>query len=284
MKQRLFVIVILVSAAGWTGCGPAQPYLTADRVERGLVLVLTGIEGRSRFNEEICRGLSDGGVNWAIELVDWTTPVPGMFLLDLWSEVRNRRKARQIVDRIARYHMAYPSRPVRIVAQSGGGAIAVWIAEAMGPKERLDGIVLMAATLSPEYPLHTALTRSRCGIVNFHSQKDWLFLGAGTTLYGTMDGKHTSSAGRVGFTVPSEAARAGPYSKLYQVAWDKQMGRAGHGGGHLSSGAREFVVRYVAPLILSVDWSESLVRAVVATGVAAGDGAGTSEIALFRRG
>ena len=110
--------------------------------------------------------------------------------------------------------------------------------------------------------MDAALGKSRRGIVSFHSHKDWV--GAGTAVTGTMDGEHTSSVGRVGFDVPARAASLGPYRKLFQVAWHEQMERSGHVGGHLTSGARDFVARYVAPLIRSEKWEDSLIKAVLA--------------------
>jgi len=93
--------------------------------------------------------------------------------------------------------------------------------------------------------------------------KDWLFLGFGTTIHGTMDGEHTSSAGRVGFLVPVSAARPKVYDRLFQIAWHKQMAAAGHTGGHLTTAAEDFVANYVAPFVLSRRWDDSVVARVL---------------------
>ena len=257
--MHLCVRIILLSAlvAGGVGC---QPYVTPERLDRGLVLVLTGIEGRGPLNENICRGLDEGGVDCAIELVDWTSPLPGAFLLTLWSEQRNREKADQIAKRILRYKVDHPGRPVTIVGQSGGGAVAVWTAEAMPNGVGIDGMVIIAAALGPDYDLQAALAHSRRGIVSYHSKRDWVILGIGTTVYGTMEGAHTSSAGRVGFNVPGGESKPAAYEKLYQVPWRGQMGSEGHIGGHLSSGSRKFIARYVAPLVKAPQWDAALVE------------------------
>lgn len=256
-------ILLLCLAAGAAGCSP-QPYVTAHRLERGLVLVLTGIEGRSRLNEDICRGLDDGGVNWAVELVDWTTGVPGAFLVNLRDQARNRLKAREIADRIVRYRMAYPNRPVVLVGQSGGGGVAVWTAEALSPGQTVDAIVLLAVALSPSYPLELALGNCRRGIVGFHSQKDWVFLWAGTIMWGTMDGNHTSAAGRVGFDVPVRGRAAELHRKLFQIALHGGRGRPAYVDPHIASSSREFVARYVAPLVLTEQWSAETMERLLA--------------------
>jgi pimeloyl-ACP methyl ester carboxylesterase len=259
MRGHLRFVLLCLAAAG---CSP-QVYVTPERLERGLVLVLTGIEGRSPLNQDICRGLDAGGVNWAIELVDWTSGVPGGFVINLRDEARNRRQAGEIADRIARYQTTYPNRPVVLVGQSGGGGIAAWTAEALKPDKSVDGVILLAASLSPGYPLEQALERSRRGIVSFHSRKDWIFLWAGTTVWGTMDGKHTSAAGRVAFDVPVRGQATLQYKKLFQIPLQPR-GQAGYIDPHIASSSREFVARYVAPLVLTEKWEPGTIEATLA--------------------
>ena len=246
------------------GCAaPPQPYVTDARLDKGLVIVLPGIEGRSVFNEEICRGLNVGGVDSAIELYDWTSGVPLGFVVNLWSSDRNHKEASKIAERIARYQFNYPGRPVVLVGQSGGSAISAWTCEAMRWGRKIDGVVMLAAALSPGYRLTTALDSTKRGIVNFYSSRDVLLLWAGTSIYGTMDGKHSTSAGNVGFAVPPEKLRPKEYDKLYQVPWRSEMAQTGHHGMHLTSGTAGFVARYVAPLVNAEKWDAKSVEAVI---------------------
>jgi len=266
MRWLWRVLPVVLLSAWVCGCGPRQPFLTENRLQRGLVIVLTGIEGRSPLNEEICRGLEEGGVNMGIELRDWTGTVP--VLLNLQTTNRNRRKATEIADAIVRYKIAYPYRPVFLIGQSGGGAMAVWAAEALPPEQPIDGIILLAAALSPQYPLDGALQRVRRGIVSFYSPRDWMFLGVGTFIYGTMDRAHTSSAGRLGFEMPRRQRRARLYEqKLFQIAWQEEMARVGYHGGHLGSGARDFVAKYVAPFVRARRWSADWIAETLNLGV-----------------
>ena len=263
--RRALLTIVLVASVLQAGCRSdnSQPFVSGERLNRGLVLVLTGIEGRSRFNEGICRGLDAGGVKCAIELVDWTSQIPGAFLFNLRAEFRNRQRAEEIAQRIERYRMLFPRRPVVLVGQSGGGAIAVWTAEALSPEQKVDGIILLAAALSPEYLLDIALSNSERGIVNFYSYRDVVFLAAGTSLAGTMDGVHGSSAGRVGFDIPREPPQPSLYRKLYQIPWTEDMEQTGNPGLHVTSGSAAFVHRYVAPLVLAREWSREGIQTVV---------------------
>lgn len=262
MKRSIWTLLSLaVAACAPVGCN-SQPYMTEERLERGLVILLTGIEGRSPLNEAICRGLGEAGVNYAIKLEDWTSPVGP--LLNLRMEMRNRDKAEKIARRITLYQWEHPGRPVFVVGQSGGGAMAVWVAEGMPSGQKVDGVILLAPALAPDYLLDMSLKRVDRGMVNFYSARDWMLLGIGTTVYGTMDGSHTSSAGRVGFDVP----RAGSYrpitfEKLLQIPWTEQMSRSGHTGGHLSTGSASFIAQYVVPFLETERWDRDLVKRVV---------------------
>jgi len=268
-QSRVLLAVVLSVGFMLVGCN-RQPYVTPERLDRGLVIVLPGIEGRSPWNEAICRGLDEGGVDCAIELRDWTSLWGPLF--NLRAEVRNRRQARRIAQRITLYQWEHPDRPVVLVGQSGGGAMAAWIAEALGEDGAVDGIVMLAPALSPEYMLDLALAGSRRGIINFHSSQDW-FLGVGTTVSGTMDGYHTSSAGRVGFDVPPPGpgrtdgdGRTELHRKLFQIPWTREMSVSGHTGGHLTSSSVRYVARYVAPFVRAEDWNAQLVARVTRGG------------------
>jgi len=254
--------LVCVAATAMTGGCYRQPYRTPQRMNTGLVVVLPGIEGRSPLNERTVQGLVDGGVPHGIDLEDWTSFLGPLY--NLRAELHNRRKATRIAVKVAEYKFAHPDNPVILVGQSGGGAMALWVAEAMPEGQQIDGIILLAPAISPGYMVDFALSKTKRGIVNFYSSKDWLFLGVGTTISGTMDGKHSSSAGRVGFTRPLKPGRSKLYDKLYQVAWHKQMAMAGNTGGHLGSSTEEFVANYVVPFVLSRRWSDEIVAKVLA--------------------
>jgi len=253
----MFVLLMPLLGGCMRSSSASQPYVTTARLDRGFVIVLTGIEGRSRLNEEIVAGLNRGGVKYAIEIHDWTGS--WFWLANQESETRNRSRAAELADKITRYKWAYPDRPVILVGQSGGAAIAAWSAEAM-KREKVDGIIMLAASLSSTYRLDNALTNSRRGIVNFYSGRDLVMLGLGTKIFRTMDGEFASSAGMEGFALPKTEPDI--YEKLFQIAWNKRMADSGNSGLHITSGAETFVAQYVVPFVLSYQWDEDLVKKV----------------------
>jgi pimeloyl-ACP methyl ester carboxylesterase len=250
-----------VAASTSAGCA-RDSYMTLDRQDKGLVVVLPGIEGRGVLNEVICDGLGIGGVDWGIRLEDWTAPLGPLY--NLRAEWHNRQKAARIAIRLSEYKSAHPDSPLILVGQSGGGAMALWIAECMPEGQDVDGIILIAPAISPGYMVDFALGRTRRGVINIYSSLDWAFLGVGTSLAGTMDGEHTTSAGRVGFQVPAAKDSPNVYQKLFQIPWQPEMAAAGNLGGHLSSGALPFVANYVAPMVLAKEWNRQTLGAILA--------------------
>jgi hypothetical protein len=75
-----------------------------------------------------------------------------------------------------------------------------------------------------------------------------------------MDGKHSTSAGNVGFSVPTGKLRSKEYDRLFQVPWRSEMARTGNLGMHLTSGTASFVARYVAPLVRTQQWDHRLIE------------------------
>ena len=260
-------------AAASCGCGgTGQPYVTPERLDKGLVIVLTGIHGRLWISEDISRGLEQGGVEGAIEICDWTWNGHWLPFYNLGAEERNHQEARRVADRVVAYQKEHPGRPVTLVGYSGGGPMAIWAAEALPKGTRLDGMVLLCTPLAPEYDLRPSLAACRKGAVSFYSQKDTLYMALGTLVFGTMDKQHRVSAGNLGFRDPREERGGDPnaaygglyllYDKLFQVPWREQMAGFGYDGTHLTIGSRDFIAAYVAPLVRAKRWDGTIVDAV----------------------
>lgn len=248
----------LVSAGGLcalvaalAGCS-VQNLGTMDRYRHGLVIVLPGIEGRSAYNVGIARGLEKGGVPAGIEIFDWGLPF-GTFL-NVAAAERNHQQARRVADRIVEYRRDYPGKPVYLIGHSAGAGLAVLTLEALPANTHVKAAYLLAAALSPECDLTTALRRTDKGIWNFYSNADVGFLAVGTSLFGTVDRRHGVAAGAVGFEHPETLGPTGreQYAhKLHQIEYDRRMAQSGNPGTHTGWANERFVADWIAPLVMN---------------------------------
>ncbi len=226
-----------------------------ERLDRGLVLILPGIEGRSFLNVSILNGLVDGGLPHALEVFDWTTGNKFFTLYHLRALRRNLTVAQRLAERIVKYQHEYPGRPVWIVGHSGGGAMALLTANALPENHRLTGLILLAAAISPRFDISPILSKVERGIWNFSSWLDCVFVGIGTTIFGTVDGQHTPAAGMLGFhqtsnsSDPAQTPESPNAAALIQVSYHLRMIAAFNLGGHFGCVNRVFIAENIAPLI-----------------------------------
>lgn len=252
LRGSLCTVVVPVAWVGRQFGWFLKRFRTPERYDRGLVIVLPGIESESFLNHGIVWGLSDGGWPGAIEIYDWTTTCVLLFVYHLRAWKRNLRQAQQIAQRIVDYQEEFPGRPVHVIGHSGGGALAILTLEALPADRRVTSAILLAPALSTRYSLTTALQRTERGVWNFWSPLDVIFCGAGTLLLGTIDGRLQPSSGMIGFRDPaglSDADREIYHEKLHQQAYSPRMAHTFNLGGHFGCVNRVFVEERIAPLL-----------------------------------
>lgn len=239
--------LISLAALLMGGCLPDNNELvTPQRMESGLVMILPGIEGDGPFSAEVRRGLDESGLGCALPIIRWGRPVPiAGPLLNQMDLIGNRLAAQRLADAIVNYQDSHPGRPVHLVGHSGGGGVSIFTAEALPQGRKVDGIVLLSASISAGYDLTKALAHSRKGIVNFYSKNDVGLLMIGTTVVGNVDGIHGPAAGAIGFDRLPEG--------LHQVPWSQDMSWAGS-GGHMDTTGAPFVRTFVSPWIRAPAW------------------------------
>ena len=224
--------------------------LRADaRRKHGYIIILPGIEGRSCFNIDLARGLADGGVRASIEIYDWTTGVLPLFLYHLRALGRNRRQASLVADRIVRYQLQFPGRPVHLIGHSGGGAIALMALEALPNGHSVTSAILINAALSPKFDITTALSRTNLGVWDFSSPFDVIFLALFVLVFGTVDGRHCPAAGMIGFRLQDGSGGSDAPPQLHQRSFRPHMAAQFNFGGHFGFTNRVFVAESIAPLI-----------------------------------
>jgi pimeloyl-ACP methyl ester carboxylesterase len=251
--RHVLLGLVVLAAMLLPGCGRAVRYHTPERVRQGYTIILPGIEGASYLNANIAKGLVNGGVPSSIEVYDWTASA-FLFPVNLRNYARNQREARKVARKIMTYQDANPGKPVHLIGHSGGGGIAVMALEALPANRTVTSAILLAPAVAPTYDLRRSMRRTQYGIWNYHSPYDMGFLGAGTTIMGTIEGRHTRAAGAVGFDVPSglnEEERQLYSTRLHQQRYTRRMADSGHGGGHTGWANSGFVAQWLAPLVNS---------------------------------
>ena len=254
------LVAIGCMVAGGCAVEPDTGVSTFGDRDKGLVIILPGIQGNGSINEDIRQALIGSGVQCAVEIRQWGFLIPGVKLLVNQVNVPgNRHAARKIAEQIATYQARRPDRPVYLIGHSGGAGVGVFALEHLGqiPRARpITGAVLLSASISNDYDLTAALRQSREGIVNFYNDHDVALLGIGTTLLGNVDGGRSPSAGRSGFRPPGPgdaSALQSAYAKLYQVRMTRDM--VHHGSDpHVVATSRPFIAAYVAEWIMDQTW------------------------------
>ena len=237
------VVALCVAAGGCAG----RSYYSAERIDKGLVLVLPGIEGPSSWNRSICDGLVVGEALYAVETYNWTGSF-GVYYVFNHGACRDR--ARDIADYVMDYQRKFPGRPTFVVGHSAGGAVAVMVAEEMPPTAPLTGVVAIAPSLSADYDLSRAVAGCGGRFVNCYDTGD-NFLQALTVIGSNIDGSRSTTAGKQGFVLPEDADNEErlAYAQLRQIRWSESMEEDGNGGGHFGWTNPEWVADNIVPML-----------------------------------
>jgi pimeloyl-ACP methyl ester carboxylesterase len=251
MRPAICAVAAVMLAALLGGCRTNADYMVPERLDHGLVFCLDGVGGYNVGPQWLREGLDAGGVPCAIYVFDWGHGPAGLFLADLLDEAGNQRRAAEMARLVKNYRKNYPGRPVYLIGHSGGAGMVVFALEAMAPDVMVDAALLLAPALDPGRNLAPALRHVRNGCYTTHSAADFPLMGIATSAFGTMDRKHTVSAGLVGFRLPenlSEADRR-EYAKLRQAKWELELLAKGHAGGHMGWSSSWFARQYLAPIL-----------------------------------
>jgi len=251
--MKCFVAIIVLAVGLFAGgCSQGNAKAAADlaRMDRGLAVILPGIEGKGISSESIRAGLREGGVSLWIETLEWGLPMlEGGLAINQMDVARNRQQADKLARRIYDYQKSYPDRPVFLIGHSGGSGVAVFALEALAKlpdAEPVRGAILIASSLSAGYDLIPALRQTRYGLLSVSNPFDLAALGLGTAAMGTVDGTRKPSAGRTGFTME--------HAKLFKMTITLGMLRGIRITPHTAGTTTGFVREYLAPWILRTPW------------------------------
>ncbi len=169
----------------------------------------------------------------------WGWPLLG--IPNLMAYQRNRAVATDFAEELAAFSHDHPDARIDIVGYSGGGGMAVFVVEALPEGVQIDRLILIAAALSPDYPIsQKVLPHVREGVICFASTRD-LQVGWGTRHFGTMDRQRTVSAGYRGLDCAA--------ARVLNVHWDALARGTGHRGNHLGYLSSGWQSHYLIPAL-----------------------------------
>jgi pimeloyl-ACP methyl ester carboxylesterase len=248
MRLPISCLALAVCAATLTGCTESR-YVADDRLDKGLVLILPGIEGPGPGSWAVRKGLEDGALPYALEVYDWRDGRLGAAYA--FDEPASRKRAEEIALHIDAYRRTHIGKPVFVVGHSGGGALAAFVSEAIDEKAPLNGVILMEPALSPEYDLTKAIQGAGGHFAATSAESDVL-LRSLTTVGRNFDGIRGRTAGQDGFQLPPDAwpERRAAFEKVCWIRWDASMLKEANWGGHMGCTSPPWVASALAPIIL----------------------------------
>lgn len=249
--SHLMLAFLLAGCAG-QGAPPtvkssaAAPPAVPPPPPREHLIHLPGIAGEQHLDRSFVRGIRDGGYAGEIEIFDWPGAESG--LRALVTRQRNGQQADKLAARIQELLAENPSTRIRLVAHSGGTGIAAWALERLPDGVNVEQVVFIAPALSQRYDLSGALRHVRGKLLAFVSENDVIVLGAGTRLFGTIDGLKEEASGLRGFKRPDGADEAA-YAKLVEVPYTADWMAFDNIGDHIGAMGRTFA-RHVISAVL----------------------------------
>lgn len=224
--------------------------LPAQQGPAGTVFIVGGVGGCDPLQWKAPSALPKAGVPHRIVVFEWTHGKHRM-LRDLQDTPYLLQRADVLAGLICRTREQDPEAPIYLVGHSAGAALVLATAERLPPGS-LERIILLSAAVSPNFNLCPALQSVRREIVSFNSGCDWVLLGVGTTLFGTVDRVFTPGAGKDGFVRPTglDEQECHLYKRLVQVPWRFDLLHDSCGGGHNSPCMGGFLARKVAPWLM----------------------------------
>lgn len=214
----------------------------------GLIWILPGVEQAPGDLKPIVKKFRKAGVRAEIRILDWDRFFG--VVANVVDIKQNKKYAECVARDITLWSKNHAGESIDIVGYSGGGGLAVMVAEALPQDIRLRHIILAQPAMSPTHDLTAALRRVDEKLVHFHSPHDWIILHLGTRIFGTIDRKHVASSGKVGLdiekAIPDESMR----HKLEDHEWTIDMLKTGHYGGHAPITFAKWSEVYIAPYLL----------------------------------
>jgi pimeloyl-ACP methyl ester carboxylesterase len=212
----------------------------------GILLVVPGVNGDGPWYGSLRNGLRDGGVAARVQTFGWGMPGP-LFALNFNSKTIHDAAEQRFARRLSEIAQKNPGAPIVILAHSAGCGVTLGALLRLKDETRVERVVLLHPSLSPQYDLSPSLLRINQKLTVFHSNRDTTFLQWRTSNFGTYDSVRTIAAGNSGFDLSGLSIEL--RKKVVQVPYEYRFEGLGNDGGHFAVTSRRFIAEIVAPLL-----------------------------------
>lgn len=257
MKRSFFLVPFVVALVGCASTGnsrPANPPPPNPKplgakygaIPTGLVLVANGSGDSGRLSSNLAQVAANSEAPLEVEPFVWSHG-SGRSLTDHLDHDNQVSQSQRLASQVTTYSANYPDHPIYLVGHSTGCAVVLMAAESLSPGT-IDGITLLAPSVSANHDLRPALRSTRGGVHVHCSAEDRWILGFGMKILGTSDLNYSDAAGLYGFKLVSASPDdAALYQKIHQHPWDSTLAWTGNDGSHYGCIQPRFLKAYVLP-------------------------------------
>lgn len=218
------------------------PIPTSSQLNTGLVVLYPGSFNTFTEMQGFNDGLRLGGVNEAIQVVQWA-PFLEHMLDPPGALPRQRERAKAEALRLADYKRQYSDCPITLIGYSGGGLMAILAASYMPEGVMIDRVILMSPAVSKDFDLLPTLDHTRLGVIHYWSHREQFTVNV-SHQFGLADGTHGDPASTYGFTMSDP--------RLQQIQWDPAWSSYGYNGEHWEYlFNHNWIADFVAPWVVS---------------------------------
>src|SRR4051812_7745604 len=186
-------IITLLLAASLTGCASSDLHHLGD----DLVFLVPGVGGDGPGYAAMCNGLRAGGVNRPIITVAWGAPT-ALFMLNFTDPGVHRDAEEMLAEKIVDARKGGPHARIDLIGHSAGCGVVLGALKRLPPNVHVQTVLLLAPSISPQYPIEPALEHVNGAAHLFYSDRDTFFLDWRTGHFGTYDGVKSRAAGNTG--------------------------------------------------------------------------------------
>ena len=239
--RSLITLPIFLIALAAGGCQTNAPL-----DGQNLVVLVPGCAGDGFWYNDLRKSVAAAQPARIIRTFEWGAPLP-LYMLNLQDEKIHSKAEKSLAKAIKSWRDRYPSGHLTLLGHSAGCGVILGSLSRIDKTVGVENVVLLAPSISPNYPINPALRQIAGKLHLFFSDADTLWLGWRTSRFGTYDSVHSEAAGKIGLDVDrlDPAVRC----KIVQHGYESEFAELGNGGGHFGSLGRNFDQKVIAPLL-----------------------------------